>query len=90
VRTGPVTGVQNGGYWVALLLFQLDPATPARPSRVACLFMIVKLSNVLSCRAECGFVNLMWDLGPGPHFVMDTALEAGSSVLCGEEDPLAE
>jgi len=43
----------------------------------------------LCSRVECGFVNLMWDLGSGPHFVMDTALEAGSYVLCGEEDPLA-
>jgi hypothetical protein len=35
---------------LARLLFQLDPSTPAGPSRVACLFMIAKRSNVLSCR----------------------------------------
>jgi hypothetical protein len=50
----------------------------------------LRAGNAHICRVECGFVNLMWDLGSGPHFVMDTALEAGLSVLCGEEDPLAE
>jgi hypothetical protein len=31
---------QLGGYLRAQLLFQLYPSTPARPSRVACLFVI--------------------------------------------------
>jgi hypothetical protein len=41
-----------GGYLRARLLFQLDPSTPARPRPVACLFMIAKRSNVLSCRVQ--------------------------------------
>ena len=71
----PVSGRQEGSYKYSL---QLALATSGS-------------------RVEYGFVNLMWDLGSGPHSglwrgfrVMDTALEAGSSVLCGEEDPLAE
>jgi hypothetical protein len=51
-----VTGdaAPNGGYLIAGLLFQFDPSTPVPPSRLSCLFMIAKRSNVLSCRVESG------------------------------------
>jgi hypothetical protein len=45
---GEAALMQIGGYLLARLLFQLDPATPAEPSRVACLFMRAKRSNALS------------------------------------------
>jgi hypothetical protein len=44
------TATHIGGYLLARLLFQLDPSTPAGPSRVASLFVIATRSNVLSCR----------------------------------------
>jgi hypothetical protein len=47
-----VKAAHIGGYLRARLLFQLDPSTPARPRPVACLFMIAKRSNVLSCRIQ--------------------------------------
>src|SRR6266536_3841048 len=41
---------QIGGYMLAQLLFQPDPSTPGRPSRVAYLFIIAWPRDARSCR----------------------------------------
>jgi hypothetical protein len=63
---------QLGGYLRAQLLFQLDPSTPARPSRVACLFVIDRPRG-------CALM---------PHLVRFAGFATGGSVHPLDDRPL--